>query len=220
MFTPYWNRPREFATCLRPRRQFLRSLLLWVVAVLLSLWICSGPEVANGEGNGNPLHCSCLETPVDRGAWWAAAHRSHRVRHDWSDLACVHALEKEMVTHSSILAWRIPGMEEPGGLPSMGSHRVEHDWSDLAAAAEVAKQGDAASQGCYHCPLPAASASLWGDHIPLHLQLSPTSRSQPSAKFEGKHRMQGLENKPMHRMVPQMVLYNPPSPSSIFRTPP
>ena len=46
-----------------------------------------------------------------------------------------HALEKEMATHSSIPAWRIPGMEEPGGLPSMGSHRVRHDWSDLAAAA-------------------------------------------------------------------------------------
>ena len=46
-----------------------------------------------------------------------------------------HALEKEMVTHSSVLAWRIPGTGEPGGLPSMGSHRVGHDWSDLAAAA-------------------------------------------------------------------------------------
>ena len=46
-----------------------------------------------------------------------------------------HALEKEMATHSSVLAWRTPGTGEPGGLPSMGSHRVEHDWSDLAAAA-------------------------------------------------------------------------------------
>ena len=49
-----------------------------------------------------------------------------------------HALEKEMATHSSVLAWRIPGMGEPGGLPSMGSHRVGHDWSDLAAAAAAA----------------------------------------------------------------------------------
>ena len=47
----------------------------------------------------------------------------------------MHALEKEMATHSSVLAWRIPGMDEPGGLLSMGSHRVGHDWSDLAAAA-------------------------------------------------------------------------------------
>ena len=57
------------------------------------------------------------------------------VRHDWSDLACMHSLEEEMATHSSILAWRIPGTGEPGGLPSMGSHRVGHKWSDLAAAA-------------------------------------------------------------------------------------
>ena len=64
---------------------------------------------------------------------------SHRVRHNWSDLACMHALEKEMAAHSSILAWRIPGTEEPGGLPSMGSHRVGHDWSDLAAAAAANK---------------------------------------------------------------------------------
>ena len=54
---------------------------------------------------------------------------------DWGDLLCMHALEKEMATHSSVLAWRIPGTQEPGGLPSMGSHRVGHDWSDLAAAA-------------------------------------------------------------------------------------
>ena len=46
-----------------------------------------------------------------------------------------HALEKEMATHSSVLAWRIPEMGEPGGLPSMGSHRVGYDWSNLAAAA-------------------------------------------------------------------------------------
>ena len=49
---------------------------------------------------------------------------SHRVRHDRSNLACMHALEKEMATHSSILAWRIPGTEEPGGLPSVELHRV------------------------------------------------------------------------------------------------
>ena len=52
---------------------------------------------------------------------------SHRVGHDRSDLACMHALEKEMATHSSTLGWRILGTEEPGGLPSMGSHRVRHD---------------------------------------------------------------------------------------------
>ena len=88
-----------------------------------------------GEGNGNPLQYSCLENPVDEGAWWASVHRATQSWNDWSNLACMHALEKEMATHPSILAWRIPGTEEPGGLPSMGSHRVGHDWSDLAAAA-------------------------------------------------------------------------------------
>ena len=60
---------------------------------------------------------------------------SPRGRHDWSDLACMHALEKEMATHPSVLAWRIPGTGEPGRLPSMGLHRVGHNWSDLAEAA-------------------------------------------------------------------------------------
>ena len=63
---------------------------------------------------------------------------SRRVGHNWATSLLTfhfHALEKEMVTHSSVLAWGIPGMEEPGGLPFMGSHRVKHDWSDLAAAA-------------------------------------------------------------------------------------
>ena len=54
--------------------------------------------------------------------------------------ACMHALEKKMATHSSILAWRIPGMEEPDGLPSLGSHRVRHDSDDLAAAAAAAAE--------------------------------------------------------------------------------
>ena len=66
---------------------------------------------------------------------------SHRVRHNWSDLACMHGLEKEMATHSSILAWRIPGTGEPGGLLSIGSHRVGHDWSDLAAATAATSHG-------------------------------------------------------------------------------
>ena len=83
-----------------------------------------------GEGNGNPLLCSCLENPRDKGAWWAAIYE---VAQSWTRLSNFtltfhfHALEKEMATHSSILAWRIPGTEEPGGLPSMGSHRVGHD---------------------------------------------------------------------------------------------
>ena len=93
-----------------------------------------------GEGNGTPLQYSCLENPMDGGAWWAAVHGVARSRTRLSDFTFTfhfHALEKEMATHSSVLAWRIPGTGEPGGLPSMGSHRVRHDWSDLAAAAAV-----------------------------------------------------------------------------------
>ena len=91
-----------------------------------------------GEGNGNPLQYSCLENPIDGGAWWAAVHGVARSRTRLSNFTFTfhfHALEKEMATHSSVLAWRIPRTREPGGLPSMGSHRVRHDWSDLAAAA-------------------------------------------------------------------------------------
>ena len=80
----------------------------------------------------------CLENPMDGGAWWAAVHGVTKSRTRLSDFTFIfhfHTLEKEMATHSSVLAWRIPGTGEPGGLPSMGSHRVGHDWSDLAAAA-------------------------------------------------------------------------------------
>ena len=149
-----------------------------------------------GEGNGNPLQYSRLESPVDRGAWRAAVHgvtqswtrlkrlsmhaqditkvqynflcsayrtgkgqfslqsqrkampKNPQITAQWysshtlSDFTFTfhfHALEKEMATHSSVLAWRIPEMGEPGGLPSMGSPRVGHDWSDLAAAAHASK---------------------------------------------------------------------------------
>ena len=91
-----------------------------------------------GEGNGTPLQYSCLENPMDRGAWWAAVHGVTKSRTRLSDFTFtlhLHALEKEMATHSSVLAWRIPGTGDPGGLPSMGSHRVGHDCSDLAAVA-------------------------------------------------------------------------------------
>ena len=83
-----------------------------------------------GEGTGDPLQYSCLETSVDGGAWWAAVHGVAKSRTRLSDFTFAfhfRALEKEIATHSSVLAWRIPGTEEPGGLPSMGSHRVEHN---------------------------------------------------------------------------------------------
>ena len=95
-----------------------------------------------GEGNGNLLQYPCLENPMDGGAWCAAVHGVAEGRTRLSDFTFTfhfRALEKEMATHSSVLAWRIPGMAEPDGLPSLGSHRVGHDWSDLAAAAASTK---------------------------------------------------------------------------------
>ena len=79
-----------------------------------------------GEGSGTPLQYSCLENPMDGGAWWAAVHG---VAKSWTRLSNFtftfhfHALGKAMAPHSSVLAWRIPGTGEPGGLQSMGSHR-------------------------------------------------------------------------------------------------
>ena len=80
---------------------------------------------------------------MDGGAWWAAVPGVAKSRTRLSDFTFTfhfHTLEKEMATRSSVLAWRIPGMGEPGGLPSMGLHRIRHDWSDLAAAAAAAEK--------------------------------------------------------------------------------
>ena len=86
--------------------------------------------VSVGEGTGTPLQYSCLENPTDEGAWWAAVHGVAKSRARLSDFTFTfhfHALEKEMATHSSVLASRVSGMGEPGGLRPMGSHRVGHD---------------------------------------------------------------------------------------------
>ena len=83
-----------------------------------------------GEGNGTPLQHSCLENPMDGGAWWAAVHGVAEGRTGLSDFTFTFrfpALEKEMATHSSFLAWKTPGIGEPRGLPSMGSHRLGHN---------------------------------------------------------------------------------------------
>ena len=82
------------------------------------------------EGNGTPLRYSCLENAMDGGAWWAAVQGVAKSQTRLSDCTFTfdfHALEKEMATHSSALAWRIPGTGEPGGLPSLESHRVGHN---------------------------------------------------------------------------------------------
>ena len=83
-----------------------------------------------GEGNGTPLQYSCLENPMGGGAWWAAVHGVAKSRTRLSNFTFTfhfHALEKEMATHSSVLAWSIPGTGEPGGMPPMGSH----SWTGL-----------------------------------------------------------------------------------------
>ena len=88
------------------------------------------PRTARGEGNGTPLQHSCLENPMDERTWKAAVHGVAEGQTRLSNFTFTfhfRALEKEMATHSSVLAWRIPGMGEPGGLPSLGSHKVRHD---------------------------------------------------------------------------------------------
>ena len=109
--------------------------------LLLGRKVMTNLDSILGEGNGTPLQYSCLKNPMDGGAWWGAVHgvvRSQTRLGDFTFTFHFHALKKEMATHSSVLALRIPGTGEPGGLPSMGSHRVGHDWSDLAAAAAAA----------------------------------------------------------------------------------
>ena len=102
----------DYLTC------FWYSLLLLLLLLLL------------GEGDGTPLQYSCLENPMDGGAWKAAVHGVTEGQARLSDFTFTfhfHALEKGMATHFSVLAWRIPRTAEPGGLPSLGSHRVGHN---------------------------------------------------------------------------------------------
>ena len=99
---------------------------------------CKLPCLTDVLEYSTPLQYSCLENPMDGGAWWAAVHgvvTSQTRLRNFTFTFHFHALEEEMATPSSGLAWRIPGTWEPGGLLSMGSHWVGHDWSDLAAAA-------------------------------------------------------------------------------------
>ena len=132
-------------------------------------------RVFNGEGNGTPIQYSCLENPMDGGAWWTEVHG---VTESWTWLRGFtftfhfHALEKEMVIHSSILAWRIPGTGNPGGLPSMGLHRVGHDWSNLAAA--------------------AAAATIWGRNISFYECKNGDSEVQLMCFIHAKRLQDGI----------------------------
>ena len=116
-------------TCPRSKSWWMPSALF--IKVILSSLLCPHP-------NRVSLAHSCMLLVMDWRAWKAAIHGAAEGWARLSDFTFTfhfHALEKEMATHSSVLAWRIPGTGEPHGLPSMRSHRVGHDWSDLAAAA-------------------------------------------------------------------------------------
>ena len=114
-------------------RPLSRWCYLTILFSVITNWINKeGLVTGYGEGNGTPLQYSCLENPMDGRAWKAAVHGVTEGQTRLSDFTFTfhfHALEKEMATHSSVLARRIPGM---------GSHRVGHDWSDLAVAAAEA----------------------------------------------------------------------------------
>ena len=122
--SPYpWQLSVMSRTPTIPQLILLKVLFLMRVLILLF-------NIIVGEGDGTPLQYSCLENPMDGGAWKAAVHGVVKSRTRLSDFTFTfhfHALEKEMATHSSVLAWGIPGTGELGGLPSLGSHRVGHD---------------------------------------------------------------------------------------------
>ena len=109
------------------------DMYVWVYICITYFSLSSYPQgcqwvlMSIGEGNGNPLHYSFLENPVDREPSGLLTIGSHRVEHNWSNLACMHALEKGMASHSSVLSWRMPGREAPGGLPW---GRIESDTTE------------------------------------------------------------------------------------------
>ena len=105
--------------------QLLENFKLYMTFVAYNVFLLNNPDIVfdDREGDGTPLQYSCLENPIDGGAWWAAVHGVVKSRTWLSNFPFTyhfHALEKELATHSSVLAWRIPGTGEPGGLPSMG----------------------------------------------------------------------------------------------------
>ena len=107
--------------CLFSSKSFIVSGLTFGSLIHFEFIFLYGVRKYSGEGNGTPLQYSCLENPMDGGAWWG------RKESDTAEQLHFHVLEKEMATHSNVFAWRIPGTGEPGGLLSMGSHRVGHN---------------------------------------------------------------------------------------------
>ena len=149
--------------------------ILFLVEIVHRMVACLSPLLWPLQLYYTPLQYSCLENPMDGGAWRAAVHGVAEGRTWLIDFTLTfhfHALEKEMATHSSVLAWRIPGMGEPGGLLSMGSHRVGHDWSDLAEAAVPLCDGGLPitlsmnwSGSSPLLPIPVLAWSTWNLHL-------------------------------------------------------
>ena len=135
---------------------------------------------------------------MDGGAWYAAVHGVARSRTRLSDFTFTfyfHALEEEMATHSSVLAWRIPGMGKLGGLPSMGWHRVGHDWRDLAVAAADWQKGIEYKLGVF----------LTSDYLAI-------TTLKITVKDEAQEETGSLEPKPKHS---QVLILGPSRPLSI-----
>ena len=145
----------------RAGEKLRKSSRCYSVSTLKRFW----RVVRDGHDNiDDGKHSLLYWEPAVGGAWWAAVHgvaKSRTWLNDFTFTFHFHALEKEMATHSSVLAWRIPGTGEPRGLPSMGSHGVGHNWSDLAAAA-------AAAAAVYQalCRVSAHGSSHWIHTIP------------------------------------------------------
>ena len=133
----------KITVCFKSRKQNQqRLLILWKLSTnifcfrllhaAIKITKLLATVIRSGEGNGTTLQYSCLENPMDGGAWWAAVHGVTRGQTRLSDFTFTfhfHALEKEMATHSSVLAWRIPGMGEPVGCCLWG--RTELDMTDV-----------------------------------------------------------------------------------------
>ena len=142
---------------------------------------------------------------MDGGAWWAAVHRVVKSRTRLSDFTFTfhfHAWEKEMATHSSVLAWRIPGTGEPGGLPSMGSHRVGHDWSDLAAAAADLTCGGAGNVNSRLASSTSSLSCLW------------------ACVSQGCGEAEGVKARPPYPLPRLPAAPQPPAPQRAVCTPP
>ena len=153
---------------------------------------------------------------MDGGAWGAAVHGVTKSRTRLSNFTFTfhfHALEKEMATHSGVLAWRIPGTGEPGGLPSMGLHRVGHDWSDLAVAADIIKYMIKVILETTNC-----RARTHNQLMTLHVMLPALSQSCSRTRGVGELRQVVWrevrdEAWPDHRVSPvsnqRMLIWNP-----------